>query len=132
MDGIGGDRMGKSRHAAMEDAIIRGLLTSSTLSEAARAAGVSRSTIYDRLKDPEFAERYEGERARVEEMVREKVAEAATEATLSAIAALRAYTEGSGLMVSDTARIRASEALLGFYGAFSRGQRPPARGGDDY
>ena len=124
--------MGKSKHAAMEDAIIRGLLTSSTLSEAARAAGVSRSTIYDRLKDPGFAERYEVERSRVEEMVREKVAEAATEATLSAIAALRTYTEGSGLMVSDTARIRASEALLGFYGAFRRGQRPPARGGDDY
>ena len=41
-----------------DEKILAALLESRTITEAAEKSGISRTTIYRRLKDPEFAERY--------------------------------------------------------------------------
>lgn len=52
MDGIGGDFIVK------DEALISALLSSGSVVEAAKECGCSKSTIYNRLKDPEFSEKY--------------------------------------------------------------------------
>ncbi len=109
-----------SKSKRLEDDVIRALLTCQTLTEAARQAHVSRQTIYDKLKNPEFVERYETERERVNRIVSDSIAESIADAATSAIATLKTYAEGTGglFTVDDKDRIRASESILGLYRSF--------------
>ncbi|MCF6413161.1 hypothetical protein I7648_05530 [Collinsella tanakaei] len=115
-----------SKTKRLEDDVIRALLTCQTLTEAAKTAHVSRQTVYDKLKNPEFVERYEAERERVNRIVSDSIAESIADAATSAIATLKAYAEGTGglLMVSDGDRIRAAETILDIY-ARTAGKRYP-------
>lgn len=48
-----------------DDKIISGLLSCTTIREAAKSAGVSERTVYSRLKDPEFNRKLAEERRRL-------------------------------------------------------------------
>ena len=89
-----------------DEIILASLLSTPTIRAAAAACGVSESVIYSRLKDPEFKERYDGER-------REMLIQSA--AALQSH--LNAAIEALGDIVNDKdinpqTRLNAAEAII--------------------
>lgn len=97
----------------MDPAMIAALVSCPSKAEAARVAGVARSTIYARLKDPLFCEAYEAVRAEcmAEAVVsaREGLALGASEA----VDALRSIVRDPWASSAD--RTRAATQLLNYY-----------------
>ena len=99
--------------------ICTALLLSKDLKAASERADVSRTTIYKRLKDPEFVARLEAERAAVHDAVRGSVADALTGASIEALTALVSIARGEGCggwmgleMPDATDRIKAAHEIL--------------------
>lgn len=106
----------------IDSRITTALLISKDITEAADLAGVSRQTVYNKLKRPEFAERLEHERTAVALAVRGEIGEAVSNATYEAIGALVEIARGGGSggwmgLETPTAadRIKAALAILDAY-----------------
>lgn len=123
-----GDANGPSMVGDTDTRVCAALLVAKDVTEAARLAGVSRPTVYTRLKDPDFMERLERERAALLEDVRGVISSELAIAARDALDALASIAKGEptpGFMGFDeyptaTDRIKASEALLRFYGTASQ------------
>lgn len=99
------------------------LLIAKDITEAARLAGVTRPTVYARLKDPAFMERLERERAALLEDVRGAISDALAEAARDALDALASIARGEPTpsfigfdeYPSAADRIRAASEILRTY-----------------
>ncbi len=98
-----GEARGGSK-VRLREAAIGALLTHSTHAEAARAAGVSKSTLARWLRDPAFAQAVrEARRHALEQSLG-----ALSAATAEAVATLRASLQAEG----EAVRVRAAVAIL--------------------
>ena len=103
----------------MDSRIITALITSRDVTEAAKRAGVSRTTVYNKLHDKAFAEALDAERRALSEIMRERIADAVEEGARDAIAALRRIAQGEEHALfdrtPDACRMQAADRLLALY-----------------
>ena len=105
----------------LEERILRALVVSPSKAEAARLAGCDVSTVFAKLRDPEFVARYEGERQRFAALVDAQIADSLASGVLEAVQALR---DAVGDPDADAAtRVRAADCLLRHHAATRAGKR---------
>ena len=99
--------------------LMAALMTSNSKAAAAREAGISRSLLYERLKDPEFTAELEAAKADLSKRLRDEVAVSILNGAVAGIDALidgastpQFNFTGDG---NEAARINAAVALLGIY-----------------
>lgn len=100
-----------------ETRMVSALLTSKDMTEAAKRAGVSRTTLYKYLKRPDFLERLERERVEIHAMVRATITEELAQGAYEAVEALRGLCAG-GLFIDYPSQIKAAEKLLEVAGGY--------------
>ena len=97
----------------MDSRIIAALVTCPTKAEAARVAGVSRSTLYERMRDPVFSDAYEAARLECVAGAMADSREALALGASEAVEALRAIV--SDPFASGSDRVRAATEILRAY-----------------
>lgn len=124
-----GDLSGTTDLDSLTDAeymVLTALLTSPSLASAARAAGVSRTTIYRLLSDEEFVAALEAQRKELRAYVSGMCAERVSGLALDALAALEVsvndYRPGH-----ESERLRAAETALKYAHAFDMPLGGPER-----
>lgn len=101
--------------ATMDERIINALIVCPSKAAAARVAGVARSTIYARLADDDFAERYDTARRRFAAGAAFAVLDSLTNGALEAVATLRGIVADG--RAGDAARLKAADTLIRHYSA---------------
>ena len=100
--------------------LLASLMTSKSKAEAAKVAGVSRSHLYDRLKDPDFTAELEAMKKALSKRLRDEVQVSILNGAVSGIDALIEVATTPNIdylngQTNDMARISAAVALVGIY-----------------
>lgn len=90
------------------DTLIDAILTTDTMTAAAKVAGCSRKTLYNRLQDETFRAMLDSARAER----RKRLDDVIDSAAVKAINALVSIAEGDSIFSDTSERIRAAELVL--------------------
>lgn len=100
--------------------LLASLMTARSKAQAARAAGVSRSYLYERLKDPDFTAELEAAKKALSKRLRDQVEVSILNGAVAGIDALievacTPVVDLTGEHTNDMTRINAAIALMGIY-----------------
>ena len=111
----------KSVHRPTSDMkLLASLMTARSKAQAARVAGVSRSYLYERLKDPDFTAELEAAKKALSKRLRDQVEVSILNGAVAGIDALievacTPVVDLTGEHTNDMTRINAAIALMGIY-----------------